>query len=186
MNEIDNVEITNENENENEKIKTVEENKGEASEKSSSITNSSSSESSTESSETSKTDGKTEDLSEEPPVKRRRKRKRRPKKKKSTQSVTAYVPDEPFTARYKKLPVFLNSAIPKVHLRFNDDGSADENKSEYNFRPRIIRALIKNLSLNENLNDPDHEEETEVMSLTQEIPAVIHKIKPRIIKAIGY
>lgn len=185
MNEINELEVINESE--NEQMKNVEEElKNEQSEKSSSSTNSSSSGSSTESSETSKSDGKIEESLEEPPVKRRRKRKRRPKKKKSAQSVTAYVPDEPFKARYKKLPVFLNSAIPKVHLRFNDDGSADENKSEYNYKPRIIKALLKNLSLNENFNDPENEEELDELQLTQEIPPVIQKIKPRIIKAIGY
>lgn len=139
-------------------------------------------ESSSSSSETSSNS----DLQEnkiEPLAKRRRKRKRRPKKKRGA-AVTAYVPEEPFPARYGNIPAFLNSAaVPKVHLRFDSEGNTDENKSQFNFKPRIIKALLVNLSLCDKV-----EREIE-MDVTQEIPDIAEEIisrKPRIIKAIEF
>lgn len=86
-----------------------------------------------------------------------------------------------------KLPVFINSAAPKVHLRFNEEGNTDEEKSEFNYKPRIIKALSRNLELNENLKD---EMKSLDMVVTENIqldaPQEIISLKPRIIKAIGY
>lgn len=122
-----------------------------------------------------------------PPIKKRR-RKRHPKKKKSSSTTIQSAPDESFKARYKKLPVFINSAAPKVHLRFDEQGNADEDKSEYNYKPRIIKALIKNMELHENLKNDQKDIEMEVTESIEEIvsPHEIISLEPRIIKAIGY
>ena len=137
----------------------------------------------TSSSETS-SESESQENKNEPPAKRRRKRKRKPKKKKALITTTAYVPEEPFQARYENLPAFLNSAVPKVHLRFDTEGNEDENKSQFNYKPRLIKALLINLSLCENFNQVEKEIEMEV---TQEIPELADEVvskKPRIIKAI--
>jgi hypothetical protein len=136
-----------------------------------------------------------EAAADEPPMKRRRRRKRRTKKKKNV--TTAYVPDEPFKMRYNNLPAFLNAAAPKIHLRFDSQtGDTDQNKSEFNYKARIIKALEKNLSLKENFKDVERNLNHELMMLeeTQEIPTKFNDDgsdeiicrKPRIIKAIGY
>lgn len=137
-----------------------------------------------------------EAANDEPPNKRRRKRKRRPKKKKNV--ITAYVPDEPFKSRYKNnLPAFLNTVAPKIHLRFDEaTGEADQNKSEFNYKPRIIKALERNLSLKEDIKDLENNVNIELMlEVTQEVPRKFNNEddneeiicrKPRIIKAIGY
>lgn len=146
----------------------------------SSTTSSSSSSTSNSSSDASKTEGV------EPPTKKRR-RKRHQKKKKLNTVQTE--PEESFKSRYKKLPVFINSAAPKVHLRFDEEGNTDEDKSEYNYKPRIIKALSKNLELHENLNDAQKPVNMEVTENNEEIiiiPEEIISLKPRIIKAIGY
>lgn len=127
-------------------------------------------------------------IEEEPPAKKRRKRKRRPKKKKiDPAAITAYVPDKPFTSRYNK--VFLSSAlaIPKVHLRFDNDGNADDDKSEFNYKPRLIRALENNLSLCEDFKNVDLalEDTQDIIQITEEVQQQqIISRKPRIIKAI--
>lgn len=84
------------------------------------------------------------------------------------------------------MPFFINSAAPKVHLRFDEQGNADENKSDFNYKPRIIFALIKNLELHEEINkkcvniEMETSQETEPELIQEEIC-----LKPRIIKAIG-
>ena len=135
---------------------------------------------SSSSSETS--DSQENKIDEQPAVKRRRKRKRKPKKKKVV--IAAYEPEEPFPARYNNLPSFLNTAAPKVHLRFDKEGNEDENNSEFNYKPRVIKALLINLTLCENLNQIEKEVD---MDVTLEVPALVEEIvsrKPRIIKAL--
>lgn len=165
------------------KNEVLDENKQEETEESSDKTTSeNSSDSSSSQEEEEEVAGEIEE-NEPPPVKRRRKRKRRPKKKKTESVITAYVPEEPFTARYK----FLSStAIPKLHLRFDSAGNADEDKSEFNYKPRIIAALEKNLSLCEG----NKKEANLALELTQELVVLpqeeeeIISLKPRIIEAI--
>lgn len=118
-------------------------------------------------------------------TKRGRKRKRRPKKKKSSEiSTTAYVPDEPFKARYSKI-AFLSTAAPKVHIRFDNEGNADEEKSEFNYKARIIKALVKNLTLcdKKKFNDDKEEEVVKEIKKEEDFAEIIDR-KPRIIKAI--
>lgn len=78
-------------------------------------------------------------------------------------------------------------AVPKVHLRFDDEGKTDENKSEFNYKPRIISARSKNLELNENIKEELKVLEMEVTQTVEpEIIQEIISLKPRIIKAIGH
>lgn len=142
-------------------------------------------ETSSSSSETaSNSDSQENKTDEQPAAKRRRKRKRKPKKKKVV--IAAYEPEDPFPARYNNLPAFLNYAAPKVHLRFDTEGNEDGKKSEFNYKPRIIKALLSNLSLCENLNQIEKEID---MDVTLEVPALVEEIisrKPRIIKALSH
>ncbi|CAO1358558.1 unnamed protein product [Diamesa serratosioi] len=119
-------------------------------------------------------------------IKNKRKRKRKRKKKQPKAAETIPVP---FTARYKKYKkTIIPTPAPKVHIRFDDTGNLDEENSEFNRKPRIIRILATNLLLNESLKQqtiivkPDPETPIEESSV-QEIVASI-SLKPRIIKAI--
>ena len=121
-------------------------------------------------------------------IKNKRKRKRKRKKKQPKAAETIPVP---FTSRYKKYKkTIIPVSAPKVHIRFDDTGNLDEENSEFNRKPRIIRILATNLLLNESLKQqtiiitPD----TVILnpieeSSVQEIVTSI-SLKPRIIKAI--
>lgn len=121
-------------------------------------------------------------------IKNKRKRKRKQKKKQPKAAETIPVP---FTSRYKKYKkTIIPTSAPKVHIRFDDTGNLDEEHSEFNRKPRTIRILKTNLSINENLNqrsiiiisDPEMTYPIDDNSV-QEIVASI-SLKPRIIKAI--
>lgn len=73
-------------------------------------------------------------------------------------------------------------------MRFNEEGNTDKDKSEFNYKPRIIKALSRNLELNENSKDDVKSLEMEVPEQIQseESPQEIISLKPRIIKAIGH
>jgi hypothetical protein len=116
---------------------------------------------------------------DEPKKKRSRKRKRHRKKK----TTTAYEPPRPFLARYKKVKLMETTVQPKLHIRFDDDtGEPDKMKSEYNFKPRIIKALEKNLTILENYNKLLEVTAIASPPIASEIPLI--SLKPRIIKAI--
>lgn len=118
--------------------------------------------------------------------KRKRKRKRKKKQPKAAETIPA-----PFTSRYKKYKkTIIPIAAPKVHIRFDDTGNLDEEHSEFNRKPRIIRIIETNLLLNENLKQRTIEvkSDPEIPTLiddnsVSEIVASI-SLKPRIIKAI--
>lgn len=120
-------------------------------------------------------------------VKTKRKRKRKRKKKITT---TAYEPPRPFKARYKKIKIFEPAVLPKTHIRFDDTGDADEAVSVYNAKPRIIRALQRNLLINESHKKVNNislhkrivESSVDEKQLLHE--KVFLSLKPRIIKAI--
>lgn len=113
-------------------------------------------------------------------VKRKRKRKRNRKKK----TTTAFEePRRSFKDRYKKFKISDLVTVPKLHIRFDDDGDLDVVTSEYNMKPRIIRALERNLLINETLKQKVIVSEVSTIkeSRTQDINV---SLKPRIIKAI--
>lgn len=121
-------------------------------------------------------------------IKNKRKRKRKRKKKQPKAAETIPVP---FTSRYKKYKkTIIPISAPKVHIRFDDTGNLDAEHSEFNRKPRTIRILTTNLSINENLkqrsiiikSDPEMSNPIDD-NLVQEIVASI-SLKPRIIKAI--
>lgn len=122
----------------------------------------------------------------EAPKKRKRKRKRRRKKN----QIAAYSPPEPFTARYKRIKRDEPIVQPKLHIRFDLDGMPDIKTSEYNFKPRIIRALEVNIAtfesfleiINESTSTPDVSETIQEKFSIGEPEAVC--LKPRIIHAI--
>jgi hypothetical protein len=143
---------------------------------------SSENESSSTSSTTAGSSSSTSHNDTEQPQKRRRKRKRHRKKK----AVTAYIPEEPFPKRYKKISLEI-AAKPKLHIKFDDEGNVNEKLSMYNFKARIVRALAVNLTINDTAkrktsvtNDSMECVETKQAEETVEI-----SLKPRIIKAIG-
>lgn len=127
----------------------------------------------------------TECEKEQPKPKRSRKRKR---KKKIAHS-SAYEEPVPFTARYnKKKPTSLETPNPNLHIRFDDCGVADIAISEYNLKPRVIKALERNLALSEGRGEGNIKENL-VQSdtpdkVSREYDAVVISLKPRIIKAI--
>lgn len=123
----------------------------------------------------------TEEKTPEEPAKRKRKRKRKRKKK----TVDSAPPQRPFLARYKKLKLMEPKILPKSHIRFDDECLPDVATSEYNLKPRIIQALIRNLTVLEDLEESSRSESHEVEPPTQKItPEPIISLKPRIIKAI--
>jgi Ulp1 family protease len=159
--------------NRKEESSTTAESSSESSESTaSSETSSKSSDTSTSSSASSESDASKK--------KRSRKRKRHRKKK----TTTAYEPPRPFKARYKKLKLLEPTIQPKLHIRFDDEtGEPDKEKSEFNFKPRIIKALAKNLSLLENFSNlVEAEIQAETEKESGEISIV--SLKPRLIKAI--
>ena len=141
---------------------------------------------SSSSSDTSKPSGEsssTSSESDEPKKKRARKRKRHRKKK----ITSAYAPPRPFMARYKKIKLMDPTVQPKVHIRFDDDtGEPDKVKSDYNVKPRVIRALERNLTILENLKNIFKVEDVSQLPPNLEIKSenVFISLKPRIIKAI--
>ncbi|CAO1308448.1 unnamed protein product [Diamesa tonsa] len=149
------------------------------------ISSESPSETSSEQSSTTETSGTSSENVEEV-VKNKRKRKRRRKKKQPKAAETIPVP---FTSRYKRFKkTIIPISAPKVHIRFDDTGNLDEEHSEFNRKPRIIRILETNLLINENLKSIKRESEPEIPNpindnLAEEIVATI-SLKPRIIKAI--
>lgn len=117
----------------------------------------------------------------EEPAKRKRKRKRKRRKK----TVDSVPTQRPFLARYKKLKLMEPKILPKSHIRFDDECLPDVATSEYNLKPRIIQALIRNLTVLEDLNESSRSESHEVEPPARKItPEPIISLKPRIIKAI--
>lgn len=121
----------------------------------------------------------------EPPAKCKRKRKRKRKRK----TTTAYEPPRPFKARYKRIKLFEPSVLPKSHIRFDDTGALDVAISTYNVKPKVVKALPQNLSLNEDLRKskcfPDGINKATVDDNILLIPEnYIVVLKPRIIKGI--
>ena len=90
-------------------------------------------------------------------------------------------------ARYKKIKLMDPTVQPKVHIRFDDDtGEPDKVKSDYNVKPRVIRALERNLTILENLKNIFKVEDVSQLPPNLEIKSenVFISLKPRIIKAI--
>lgn len=140
----------------------------------------SSSKTSDDSSSSQTTDKSSSPSESDEPKKRKRKRKRYRKKK----ITTAQVPIRPFTARYKKFKISEPEVLPKLHIRFDDDTCEPDIKtSEYNSKPRIIAALVKNLSLLENLKEISQQNSPQRTQL-EPTPEIAISLKPRIIKAI--
>ncbi|CRL00249.1 CLUMA_CG013522, isoform A [Clunio marinus] len=119
-------------------------------------------------------------------IKRKRKRKR-PRKRKI---IAAYEVPKPFTDRYKRIKISMGSSLPKIHIRFDDEGLLDKATSEFNLKPRVIHALSVNLQIHEDFNVKKTGTEIIEEKLTrksvekpQNYNSVIY-LKPRIIKAI--
>jgi hypothetical protein len=141
-----------------------------------------------------KTSSTEEEAINEQFVKRKRKRKRHRKRKVVTSC--AYESPESFPKRYKKA-VDLILSQPRIHLKFDDDGNCDELKSMYNYKPRIIKALSRNLCVQEMFDDLTKNlilskgDEESVCDLDENTTKSDQKeefgvsLKPRIIKAIG-
>lgn len=140
---------------------------------------------SSSSGESSSSSSSANEAANEPPAKCKRKRKRKRKRK----TTTAYEPPRPFKARYKRIKLFEPSVLPKSHIRFDDTGTLDVAISTYNVKPKVVKALPQNLSLNEDLRKskcfPDGINKATVDDNILLIPEnYIVVLKPRIIKGI--
>lgn len=134
-------------------------------------------------SESESNDSSSSSTDNDAPVKRKRKRKRKRRKK---NTVAAYSPPEPFTARYKRIKMMQPAVLPKLHIRFDELGAPDVETSEYTMKPKIVRCLAKNLLIHENIRDCKTSAPAEnlIQDLCIRQEEFVVSLKPRIIKAI--
>ena len=139
-----------------------------------------------ESTSTSGESGSTSSSDEPAPMDRKRKRKRK-RRRKAKAHTTAYSPPTPFMSRYKKIKLCQPVVVPKLHIRFDDTGEPDISASEFNVKPRIIAALLRNFIIHENLKESmkENSQEEEVAPVVAPCtPEIIVSLKPRVIKGI--
>lgn len=103
---------------------------------------------------------------------KRRKRKRKNKTKKIN------ISEEPKPKKFRSNFYLLSQ--PRLHLKYDSKGNPDE-RSEYNYIPRNIKALSKNLRINE---DSNHFIIINVNKTSREDFQEYDFKKPRILKAI--